>query len=154
MCCRATLSNLEGNPYIRERLNTFDLLVNNYLGQLLLITQTLFFTTSYPNEEVNRTEPSPSVSYPWFVKQTNHNQKFRGLKDKPVGTTHWPSGPWSWWHLPAPVPCRGPCPHHCPRRRRWQASQGPGLSPRNNFSTWIDASVPGLCFSTFLCIVW
>jgi hypothetical protein len=27
---------------------------------------TFFYSTSYPNEEVNRTEPSTSVSVPWF----------------------------------------------------------------------------------------
>ncbi len=26
-----------------------------------------FYKTSYPNEEVNRTEPSPSVSHPWHL---------------------------------------------------------------------------------------
>jgi hypothetical protein len=38
------------------------------LDQLLLILKTLFtffYKTSYPNE-VNRSEPSPSVSVPWF----------------------------------------------------------------------------------------
>ncbi len=54
-----------GNPYLRGRLSTVDLLVLTNLVQLLWVQQTLFTffcKTSYLNEEVNRTEPSPSVS--------------------------------------------------------------------------------------------
>jgi hypothetical protein len=42
------------------------------LDQLLLIQQTLFtfYKTSYLNEEVNRTEPSPSVSVPCLEPNT------------------------------------------------------------------------------------
>jgi hypothetical protein len=40
------------------------------LDHLLLRMQTLitfFYKTGYLNEEVNRTEPSPSVSVPWYI---------------------------------------------------------------------------------------
>jgi hypothetical protein len=48
-------------------LSTVDLPVLTSLDQLLLVlkTQYTFYTTSYLNEEVNRTEPSPSLSLPW-----------------------------------------------------------------------------------------
>jgi hypothetical protein len=55
---------LPGNPYEGRRGR----LALTSLYQLLLIIQTIFtfFTkTSNVNEEVNRTEPSPSVSFPW-----------------------------------------------------------------------------------------
>jgi hypothetical protein len=52
------------------RLSTVDLLALTSLDQLLLTQQILFFyKTSYLNEEVNCTEPSPSVSVPWFVDE-------------------------------------------------------------------------------------
>ncbi len=56
-------------------LSTADLLVLTGLDKLLLIQQTLFTffnETSYLSEEVNRTEPSPSVSVPWFMLHHNH----------------------------------------------------------------------------------
>jgi len=31
----------------------------------LLILETFFYRTKYPEEEVNYSEPSPSVSFPW-----------------------------------------------------------------------------------------
>ncbi len=51
-----------GKPYLRGRLSTVDLLVLTCLDQLLFILKILFNKTSYLYEEVNRTEPSPSVS--------------------------------------------------------------------------------------------
>jgi hypothetical protein len=57
-----------GKTNWRERLSTFDLLVPSSLGQLLLKLKTLFtFLQKRANtyEEVNCTEPSPSVSVPW-----------------------------------------------------------------------------------------
>ncbi len=56
-----------GRAYRRGRLSTIDLLVLTCLVQLLWIMQTyllLYKTSCYLNEEVNRTEPSPSVSVP------------------------------------------------------------------------------------------
>jgi hypothetical protein len=54
------------------RLSTIHLLAQTSLDQLRLILKTFFtfYKTSYLNEEVNRTEPSPSVSIPWFVNMT------------------------------------------------------------------------------------
>jgi hypothetical protein len=48
-------------------LSTVNLLLLTRLDQLLMVSKTLytFYKTSYHNEEVNRTEPSPSVSVPW-----------------------------------------------------------------------------------------
>ncbi len=56
-----------GNSYWRGRLSTFDLLVLASLDQLILIEYfiDLCNKTSYLNVEVNGTEPSPSVSFPW-----------------------------------------------------------------------------------------
>jgi hypothetical protein len=46
-------------------ISTVDLLVLTSLGQLLLILKVLFiYKTSYLNEEVNCTKPSPSVRVP------------------------------------------------------------------------------------------
>jgi hypothetical protein len=61
------LSVSAGNPYLRGRLNTVDLLVLTCLDQLILIIQILFtfYKTSYLDEEANGTEPSRSVSVPW-----------------------------------------------------------------------------------------
>jgi len=55
-----------GNPYGRGRLSTVDLLVLTSLDKLLFILKYYFpfYKTSYLNEEVNCTEPSPSVSVP------------------------------------------------------------------------------------------
>jgi hypothetical protein len=50
-------------------LGTVDLLVLTNLEHLIFILKTLFtffYKTRYLNEEVNRTEPSPSVSVLWF----------------------------------------------------------------------------------------
>jgi hypothetical protein len=51
------------------RLSTVDLLVLTSLDQLLLIVDIIYllYKTSYFNEEVNCTEPSPSVSIPWSL---------------------------------------------------------------------------------------
>ncbi len=48
------------------RLNTVDLLVPTSLNQSLLLFKTLF-TYFYINEEVNGTDPFPSVSGPWIM---------------------------------------------------------------------------------------
>jgi hypothetical protein len=60
--------NGAGNPCCRGRLSTVDLLVLTSLDQLLFYWKylTFFQKTSYPNQEVNGTEPSPSVSIPWI----------------------------------------------------------------------------------------
>jgi hypothetical protein len=52
--------------YRRGRLSTVDPLVLTSLDQpLLILKMSLFYKASYLNNEVNRTEPSPSVSVPW-----------------------------------------------------------------------------------------
>jgi hypothetical protein len=57
-----------GSPYIRGRLSTVDFLVLTSIDELLLIMKRylLFYRTGKLNEEVNRTEPSPSVMLPWI----------------------------------------------------------------------------------------
>jgi hypothetical protein len=52
---------------LKGSINTVDLLVLIILNQLLFILKYCvpFYKTSYLNEEVNRTGPSPSVSVPW-----------------------------------------------------------------------------------------
>ncbi len=54
-------------PFLKGKASTVDLLVLTGLDQLPLKLQILLlsYTTSFLNEEVNRTEPSPSVSVPW-----------------------------------------------------------------------------------------
>jgi hypothetical protein len=50
-------------------ISTVDLLVLTSLDHLLFIVKLyffLFYKTTYLNEEVNRTEPSPSVRVPWI----------------------------------------------------------------------------------------
>ncbi len=66
--CFAWLILWPGNPSLRGRLSTVDLLVITSLDQLLLIMQTLctLVRNKPPNEEVNRTEPPTSVSVPCF----------------------------------------------------------------------------------------
>jgi len=57
-------------PLLKGRLSTVDFFVLTSLDELLLILQELFdffYKTSYLNEEVNSTEPSPSVSVPWSL---------------------------------------------------------------------------------------
>jgi hypothetical protein len=59
-----------GNPNSRERLSTVDLPVLTSLDQLLFkfeILRTLVRKTSCFNEEVNCTEPSPSVGVFWLM---------------------------------------------------------------------------------------
>ncbi len=58
---------LPGKSYWRERLGTVDLLVLTSLYTLPLILELyfLFYKTTNLNEEVNRTEPFPSVRLPW-----------------------------------------------------------------------------------------
>jgi hypothetical protein len=50
---------------MKGKISIVDLLVLNSLGRLLLVLFT-FYETSYFNEEINRTEPYPLVSIPWF----------------------------------------------------------------------------------------
>jgi hypothetical protein len=60
-------SHRSGNSYRRGRISTVDLLVLTSLDKLLFTQKILlffFYKTSYSNKEVNRTEPSPSVSAP------------------------------------------------------------------------------------------
>jgi len=60
---QGTLSEGEGS-------GTADLQVLTSLDKLIFrlkIVFTFFYKTSYLNEEVNCTEPSPSVSIPWFT---------------------------------------------------------------------------------------
>jgi hypothetical protein len=56
------------------KLNTTNLLTLTRLDKLLSILQTflLFSKTKYLNEEVNRTEPSPSVCVPWLKLSNLH----------------------------------------------------------------------------------
>jgi hypothetical protein len=58
--------NEAGKSYCRGmlELSTVDRLVLTNLDQLLFILKKTFYKTSYPDEEVNCTEPSPSVSIP------------------------------------------------------------------------------------------
>jgi hypothetical protein len=76
--------SLGREPLLKGRLSTVDLLVLTSLDQLLLIVQTHylhFYKTSYPNEEVNCTEPSPSVSVPWsWSKIPERTRKLTGEK--------------------------------------------------------------------------
>jgi hypothetical protein len=62
-------TSIPGKPCERERLSTVDLLVLTSIIQLLLVMSTsiTFYKISYINEEVNRTEPSLSVSVPCLV---------------------------------------------------------------------------------------
>ncbi len=60
-------------PYLRGRPGTVGLPVQTTLVQLLFISKilfTFFHKTSYLNEEVDCTEPSLSVSVPWFLPLT------------------------------------------------------------------------------------
>jgi hypothetical protein len=64
-----TMDKMNTRPwksYCRGRHSTVDLLVLTNLYQLLSILKILFtfFKTSYLNEEVNLSEPSPSVRLP------------------------------------------------------------------------------------------
>ncbi len=55
-------------PYRMGRISTVDLLVLTSLNELLfkLKLNFLFYKATYLNEEVNCTEPSPSVRVPWL----------------------------------------------------------------------------------------
>jgi hypothetical protein len=65
----ATPLHNPGNPYWRGQLSTVDLHLLTSIDQLHLILKILFtfYKTSYLNEEVNCTEPSPSVKVPCTV---------------------------------------------------------------------------------------
>jgi hypothetical protein len=56
------------SPHSRGRLSTVDPFALSSLDLLILILKhyLLFYKTSYPNGEVNRTKPSPLVSFPWL----------------------------------------------------------------------------------------
>ncbi len=59
-----------GTSYWRGRLSTVDLRVLASLNQLLFYIEIiiiLFYKTSYLNEEINCTEPSPLVSIPCLL---------------------------------------------------------------------------------------
>jgi hypothetical protein len=58
-----------GKSYCRGRLNTVDLLVLTSLDLLLFISKLLHTNFTKLNEEVIRTEPSPSVSIPLWRLQ-------------------------------------------------------------------------------------
>jgi hypothetical protein len=62
-----------GKPHWRERISTDDLLVLTSLEKTAFLTETIFpfYKTTYLNEEVNRTEPSPSVRLPWHIHPPN-----------------------------------------------------------------------------------
>jgi hypothetical protein len=68
--CTVKLEGPEkGKPKRREKLGTVYLLVLTSLIHLLfmlIILFTFFYKLSYLNEEVNCTEPFPSVRLPWF----------------------------------------------------------------------------------------
>ncbi len=61
---------IAGKSYLGGRFSTVDLLVLTSLDQFvskLKILFFLFYKTSYLNEEVNCTEPSTSISVPWWL---------------------------------------------------------------------------------------
>ncbi len=59
-----------GNPYWKGRLSTIDLLVLTSLDQLFLYSQ-CYLHLLQNNDEVNCTEPSPSVSVPCHKLKNN-----------------------------------------------------------------------------------
>ncbi len=60
-----------GNPYWRRRISTVALLVLTSSDQLFF--RNYIFLTTYLNEKVNRTEPSPSVRVPWLIYLAGYN---------------------------------------------------------------------------------
>jgi hypothetical protein len=70
------------------RSNTIDLLVLVSLDQLLFILKGFFplNKTSYLNQEVNRTKPSPSVRVPWPKLSIDRQLKFLTLIKKKLTT--------------------------------------------------------------------
>ncbi len=63
-------TNPTRNPCWRGWSSTIELLVLTSLDQPLWLLKTLLlYETVYPNEEVNRTESSPSVCVPWWHSQ-------------------------------------------------------------------------------------
>ncbi len=82
MLCVAVLSAVAPCKH-PNRLSTVDLLEQTSLDQLLLIMQTLFTfdtKTTYLNEEVKCTEPSPSVSVPNLMFLENSQNFFDAKK--------------------------------------------------------------------------
>jgi hypothetical protein len=70
-----------GNTNLKGRLSTVELHVLTSTDQLLLIVQTLFTILQNKEEEVNRTEPSPSVSVPWLQFSVAFEIKVRSISD-------------------------------------------------------------------------
>jgi hypothetical protein len=62
------LNILSREPLLKGRLSTVDLLVllARIISFYIKILNFFFYKTNYPNEEVNRTKPSPSVRAPCF----------------------------------------------------------------------------------------
>ncbi len=67
---------MPGSSNKRGQLSTIDLLVLISLDQRLFYLKNflLFLQTSYFNEEVNSTDPSPSVSVPWSCDYTGNKK--------------------------------------------------------------------------------
>ncbi len=95
-----TSTSRSGNPYWKGRLSTADLLVLTSLDPLLSILKTLFtffYKTCYLNEEVNCTEPLPSVSVPCLdnalpgLKTKHFFLIFRSFLTVGAGGTGWTS---------------------------------------------------------------
>jgi hypothetical protein len=66
-----------GNPYLKERISTIDLLVLTGSDQLLLILKNIIFLlckTSYLNEKENFREPSTSVMVPCLGRKGSFTQ--------------------------------------------------------------------------------
>jgi hypothetical protein len=84
---------LSRNPCWRGRLSTVDLLVLTLFKSVAFeITKIIYFftKTSYYIEEVNCTEPFPSISVPWFKESYKHTEEKREhkmeLKMEPLRT--------------------------------------------------------------------
>jgi hypothetical protein len=60
---------VQGSLTDGEGISAVDLLVSTGLDQLLYNLKLFFpfYKTTYLNEEVNRTDPSPSIRLPWNV---------------------------------------------------------------------------------------
>jgi hypothetical protein len=63
----ASMNGQSREPFVREEISIIDLLAFTSLDKMVLKLQTLFayLQNKLPHEEVNRTEPSLSVSIPW-----------------------------------------------------------------------------------------
>jgi hypothetical protein len=59
-----------GNSFWRGRLSTVDFLELTILDQLIVLLKKIIYPfkkTSYPNEDVNHTQPSPLVRVPCLI---------------------------------------------------------------------------------------